>query len=126
MFSGHRQSIRRQEDRETYLYVDRYGHGLFFALLLILLLAVLDVYFTIFHLAHGGQEINPLMNLFIGYGFGFLFTVKYTSTALAVLVLCIHKNLFLVRIGISSILLFYAVLSIYHLLGFLFVLDYFL
>ena len=110
MFSGRRQSIRRQEDRKTHLCVDRYGHGLFTALLLIILLSVLDAYFTILQVESGAHEINPLMSFLIGQGYMYFFWVKYALTALAVLVLCIFKNHLIVRFSLPSILILYRVL----------------
>lgn len=114
MFFGCRQSIRRWTDRETHLYVDRYGHGLLITLLLIVLLSVLDAYFTIFHIENGAMEINPLMNLFIGYGYIHFFIVKYVLTAFAVIILCICKNWLSVRIGTVFILFFYVVVFAHH------------
>lgn len=116
-FSGHRQSIRRWTDRKTYLYVDRYGHGLLITLLLFILLCILDAYFTIFLVERGAQEINPLMNFLIDYGYMYFFVVKYVLTALAVFIFCICKNHFLMRVGIVSVLFLYFVILTNHLLG---------
>ena len=93
MVFGRRQAVRRQVDRETHPYVDRYGNKLLIALVLILLLSVLDAYFTIFHLERGALEINPFMNYLIGHGYLCFFTVKYLLTALAIFVLCVYKSL---------------------------------
>jgi hypothetical protein len=115
ILSGRRQTIRRQRDRETHLYVDRYGHRLFISLLLVILLSVLDAYLTIFHLDKGAQEINPLMNSLIDYGYTYFFLVKYALTGLGVLILCLHKNRLLVRVSILCILVLYLVVFANHI-----------
>jgi len=116
IFSGRRQSIRRRTDRKTQLYVDRYGHYLFLSLLLIILLSVFDAYFTIFHVEKGAREINPFMNYLIGYGNVYFFTLKYILTALGLFILCIYKNLFIVRTIILFIILLYLTVFAHHLL----------
>jgi len=115
MFSGHRHSIRRRADRTTHLYVDRYNLSLLIPLLLIVLLSVFDAWFTIFCVEKGAREINPLMNLLIGYGNIYFFTVKYVATALGLIVLCIYKNLFISRIGILFILFLYFAVFTHHI-----------
>jgi hypothetical protein len=116
MFIGRRETIRRWTDRKTHLCVDRYGHGLLISLLLIVLLSVLDAWFTIFHVENGAQEINPFMDFFIGYGYIYFFIVKYVLTALAVFIFCIYKNLLSVRIGTVSILVIYLVVFAHQVL----------
>ncbi len=114
-FSGRRQSIRRKADRKTNLYVDRYESQLLVPFLLIIALSVLDAYFTIFHVQEGAREINPLMNLLIGYGNIYFIVMKYVVTALGVAMLCILKNLFVARIGLLFILSIYLVVLTHHI-----------
>ncbi len=116
MVAGRRQSIRRRTDQKTYLYVDLYDHYLLLSLLLILLLSVFDAYFTIFHVERGGREINPFMNLLIGYGNIYFFVVKYLLTVLGLFILCIHKNLLIVKVILLSVFLLYLAVFSYHIL----------
>jgi len=102
-------------DRKTHLYVDRYDRSLLILLLLIILLSVFDGWFTIFFVEKGAQEINPFMNILIGYGNIYFFTVKYVATALGLLILCICKNLFIARIGILFILFLYLAVFTHHI-----------
>ncbi|NIM99612.1 MAG: hypothetical protein GTO24_16535 [candidate division Zixibacteria bacterium] len=113
---GRRQVIRRKSDRKIHFRVDRYGSRLFFTLLTIILLSVLDVYFTILHLGRGAQEINPLMNFVAGYGDIYFFAAKYVLTALGILLLCIYKNLLFVRVIIASIIAIYLIVLGNHIL----------
>jgi hypothetical protein len=113
-FFGRRETIRRWTDRNTHLYVDRYGHGLFISLLLIVLLSVLDAHFTFVHMERGGVEINPLIDFLMRYGYLYCFVVKYIVTALAVFTLCLCNNFLLVRVSIRCILSVYLGLLSYH------------
>ncbi len=114
VFLGRRRSIRRKTDRKTHIYVDLYGHYLLLALLLIILLSVLDAYFTIFHVERGAREINPLMDFLMGYGNTYFFIIKYTLTALGLILLCIYKSLLLSRTIIVCILFFYLTVFANH------------
>jgi hypothetical protein len=115
MFSGRRHSIRRRADRKTHLYVDRYDHRLLIPLVLIIVLSVFDAWFTVFYVERGAREINPFMDILIGYGNIYFFTVKYVATALGLIILCIYKNLYITRIGILFILFLYFVVFTHHI-----------
>jgi hypothetical protein len=111
---GRRRSIRRKKDRKTHIYVDVYGHYLLLSLLLIILLSVLDAYFTIFHVERGAREINPLMDFLLGYGNTSFFIIKYTLTALGLMLLCIYKSLVISRTVIICLLFFYLTVFANH------------
>ena len=112
---GRRQSIRRKSDRKTNIYVDLYGHYLLLSLLLIILLSILDAYFTIFHIEKGAREINPLMDFLMGYGNTYFFVIKYTLTALGLILLCIYKSLPISRTVIICLLFFYLTVFANHI-----------
>ena len=114
MLLGRRRSIRRKKDRKTHIYVDVYGHYLLLSLLLIILLSVLDAYFTIFHVEKGAREINPLMDFLLGYGNTSFFIIKYILTALGLMLLCIYKSLVISRTVIICLLFFYLTVFANH------------
>jgi hypothetical protein len=116
MATGRRYFIRRETDRKTSVYVDRYGHKLLFALLVIILLSVFDAYFTIYHVERGALEINPFMDFFLGYGNIYFFATKYALTAFGIFLLCIYKNVLFVRIIIASIIFIYLTVFSHHIL----------
>ncbi len=116
LFAGRRHSVRRSADHRTHLYVDRYSHNLLLTLLIIVLLSIFDAYFTIMHVERGAREINPLMDFLIGYGDLYFFVAKYTLTALGVFLLCLYKNLLLVRILIGLVMLLYLTVFGHHIL----------
>jgi hypothetical protein len=115
MVFGRRRYIRRKEDKRNHLYVDRYDHSLLIALLLVVLLSVLDGYFTIFHVDMGAQEINPIMNLLLGYGDRWFFILKYLLTVIGVFIFCIYQNLLVVRAVLAFVLVFYVGVLANHL-----------
>ncbi len=96
--------------------MDRYGHYLFLSLLIIVLLSVFDAYFTMFHVEEGAREINPLMNFLIGYGNIYFFTIKYALTVVGLFILCVYKNLFIVRATILFVIFLYVTVLANHIL----------
>ncbi len=60
-FFGRRRGFRRKSDQEKGGYVDRYSSKLFFFLILIIGLNILDVLFTMMILDHKGWELNPFV-----------------------------------------------------------------
>ncbi len=89
---GHRSSFRRETDKQRGGYVDRYSPRLFFILILILGLNILDAFLTMIILAHSGWEINPLVRSAIEvYGDKF-WIWKYAIVSGALIFLCLHSN----------------------------------
>jgi hypothetical protein len=90
---GRRKYARRKEDNKNY-YVDYYHAPIiFFMVLAIILMNILDAYFTLFLLDQGNIiELNPLMAALIKKGSLYFFNVKYLLTSLSLLFLVIHKN----------------------------------
>ena len=111
---GKRRSPRRVGEREG-TFVDHYSPRLWMMILWVALMNVGDSYFTLVHLQAGGVELNPVAAALLGTGrFGFVF-VKSFLIALALCVLCIHKNFFLARIGLWVAAGSYTLLFAYHL-----------
>ena len=79
------------------------------------LMNVADSYFTLVHLQGGAIELNPIASSLLETGrLGFVL-LKSSLIAVAVLVLCIHKNFFLARVGLWVATATYTVLVLYHL-----------
>lgn len=117
---GQRTSFRRDEDRGAGGYVDRYGPGLLFLLVLILGLNVLDAFLTMMILEDGGWEMNPVVDFAIQlYGDQF-WVWKFVTVSLPLILLCLHSKFRLVMpvlLGISavyiSVILFQVLLIVY-------------
>ena len=111
---GRRQTFRRSYESEGG-FVDRYSIRLWFLILWVALMNIGDSYFTLVHLQAGGVELNPVAAALLGTGrAGFVF-VKSFLIALALCVLCIHKNFFLARVGLWIAAGSYTLLCAYHL-----------
>ena len=114
--SGKRQEVRREEDRGRYIYVDRYSLRFFVLLMAILGLGVADAFLTLYHVhVNNAEELNPIMNFFLGMSPQLFFNVKYVLTALCLTVLCLHKNLPIVRYLLGVVFLIYLVIVLNHI-----------
>jgi hypothetical protein len=117
---GRRSSFRRERDRRGGGYVDRYGPGLLFLLVLIVGLNVLDALLTTMILKDGGWEINPVVRSAIElYGDRF-WIWKFFTVSVPLVLLCIHSKFRLVMpvlCGISAVyvaVVLFQVLLIVH------------
>ena len=111
---GRRRAFRRDGEGEG-SFVDLYNPALMFVIGWVALMNVGDSFFTLFHLQAGGIELNPVADQLLEFGrFHFVFW-KSLLISLALLVLCIHKNFFLARIGLWASALSYTLLLGYHI-----------
>jgi hypothetical protein len=89
-FWGQRRTLRRKTDQQRGGYIDWYGPGLFFLLLLIVALNILDALCTLMILDYGAWELNPLVRSAIGlYGDRF-WVWKFAIVSICLVLLCIH------------------------------------
>ena len=96
VFYGRRSEFRRQKDQGRGGYVDRYGSGLLFLLVLILGLNVLDALLTMMILSDGGCELNPIARSAIQLcGDGF-WIWKFLTVSVPLILLCLHSKFRLV------------------------------
>ena len=92
-FGGRREKIRRQEDTRRIFYVDHYSPGLFFIIVSILFLCVLDALLTLFLLDQGAYEISSVTAYFLNFGPFVFFTSKYLLTITALICLLMFRNI---------------------------------
>lgn len=107
-FFGRRQTIRRKEDRLKGGYVDRYSPKLFFLLVLILGLNVLDALFTMMILDLSGLEANPVVRSVMALHGQRFWVWKFGIVAVSLVMLCLHSKFRRVReiiVGLSAIYL---------------------
>jgi len=113
---GRRRDVRRDEDRRRHIYVDQYSLRFFLLLMAILLLGTADAFLTLHHVhVNNAEELNPIMDFFLGIGPKIFFNVKYILTALCLTVLCLHKNLPIVKYLLGVVFLIYFVIVLNHL-----------
>jgi hypothetical protein len=113
-FVGRRKETRRAEEQYNY-YIDRLSARVWAIITLIIFLSVTDSLFTIYFLARGYREVNPLMNVALIIGKPVFITSKYIFTIIGVLVLGLHKNFYFVKGLIGLIIALYLFLNCYHL-----------
>ena len=110
---GRREKIRRQEDKRRIFYVDHYSAGLFFIIVSILFLCVIDALLTLSLLNLGVYKTNPVMAFFLRFGpYGF-FTSKYLLTIIPVICLLMYRNIVIRIIKISTRSLLYFIAVVY-------------
>jgi hypothetical protein len=95
LFGGRRKKIRRQEDTRRYFFVDHYSPGLFFIIVSILFLCVIDALLTLRLLDQGAYEINPVMAYFLKFGPYTFFITKYLLTIIPAICLLMFGNIVL-------------------------------
>ena len=103
---GRRRSFRRKEDQERGGYVDLYGSGLLFLIVLIVGLNILDALLTMMILEDGGLEMNPIVHSVIQiYGDRF-WIWKFAMVSVSLILLCLHNKFRFVipaMLGVSAI-----------------------
>jgi hypothetical protein len=113
---GRRRTIRRVEERSG-AFVDVHGPRILLVALAIVALNLLDAWFTLLFLSHGGKELNPFVQVVLdmgGHPWPFLL-LKTIGIGFACAFLVITKNFRPARIGILAVLIGYAALLGWHL-----------
>jgi hypothetical protein len=112
LFGGRREKIRRREDTRRIFFVDHYSPGLFFIIVSILFLCVIDALLTLRLLNQGPYEINPVMAYFLKFGPYTFFIAKYLVTIIPAIFLLMFGNIVL-RIIKSTRSVLYAMAVFY-------------
>ncbi len=116
VFFGRRRIFRRKCDRQKGGYVDRYSSGLFFILVLILGLNMLDALFTTAILDMGGWEVNPIAAAMIDlYGGGF-WIWKFGIVSTSLVLLCLHSKFRPVKAVLVGINILYVFVILHQVL----------
>jgi hypothetical protein len=114
-FFGRRRKFRRKTDQERGGYTDRYSAGLFFVLILIVGLNILDAFFTMIILDHGGWEVNPIVGCVIQlYGDKF-WVWKFVIVSISLILLCLHINFGRARTLINAVGFIYIAVVVYQI-----------
>ncbi len=114
-FFGRRKMTRRKADQRKGGYVDRYSSTLFFFLVSIIGLNVLDAFFTLLVLDLKGWEANPVVHSVITlYGTKF-WIWKFSIVSVSLALLCLHSRFRLVREIIIAISCLYVMVVAYQI-----------
>jgi hypothetical protein len=114
-FFGRRRTFRRKTDRKKGGYVDRYSYILFFLLVLILGLNILDSLFTMMIIDLGDQESNPLLRSFIELHGDMFWIWRLVIASIALVLLYLHRGFIMVRRMIIAICSIYIVIVVYQM-----------
>jgi hypothetical protein len=104
----------RRAGEQGDVYVDRFGRGDVLLVLGIFALNIFDAFCTLIWLQRGGSEGNPLMDLAIQAGNSVFLFQKCVVAGLWLLVLLVHKNFRIARVGLWVLLGVYGTLAAYH------------
>lgn len=113
-FFGRRMTPRRKSDQLKGGYIDRYSSTLFFFLITIIGLNVLDALFTMMILDLRGWEANPVVQSVIDlYGTKF-WVWKFFIVSISLTLLCLHSRFRWVKEIIVVISCLYAMVVAYQ------------
>lgn len=116
LLGGRRRTVRRSQERDG-AYVDVHGPRILLVVMLIVALNLLDAWFTLLFLSHGGRELNPFVQRVLDLGgqpWPFLL-FKTFGIGMCCAFLVMTKNFRPARIGLWFVLLGYSLLLGWHL-----------
>jgi hypothetical protein len=115
LWGGRRRHVRRVEERDS-AFVDIHGPFMLFVAMAIVALNLLDAFFTLLFLSHGGTELNPAVQLVLDsswHPWPFIL-MKTVGIGIACSFLVMAKHFRPARIGLAFVLFGYAVLLGWH------------
>ena len=89
--NGKRITIRRQEDKDRIFFADQYGPVIFFTMVGMLFLCVMDAILTLYLLKHGASAMNTLSSLLLNKGPHAFLLSKYALTMVAAFFLFLFR-----------------------------------
>lgn len=104
---------RKGEDRN--IYVDVYGKREIVLVVLILVLNILDAFFTLDYIEKGGAEANPVAQHLLDLGETWFIYAKSFLVGLCLLFLLVHKKFNFVDLALGFLCTFYTLLLGYHI-----------
>jgi hypothetical protein len=114
-FWGRRRSLRRQSDQGKGGYSDRYSPFVFFLIILILALNILDSLFTMIIVDLGGRELNPIIKSVITLHGDRFWIYKFFMLSGSLVLLCLHRGFKFFRQIIIAISSIYLIIVLYQI-----------
>lgn len=112
---GGRRQIGRRVGETAGVFVDQHGLTLFSVALAIVALNILDAWFTVFLISHGGSEMNPIVQWILDLGIAPFIFCKSVGIGICLAFLTLTKNFRVSRIGLGTVLVGYFALLLWHL-----------
>jgi len=114
--SGRRRTLRREEDKKKYSFVDWYSPRLLITLLFLLILSMLDAYFTLTLIReHGIAEANPIMAFYLEGGNISFIIEKLLFTKVSIFIFCLYNNFTITKFSLASSIIIYSAVVLYEL-----------
>lgn len=113
LLGGRREACRRDAEHWGH-FVDNHGWALFLVVSSVVLLSVLDAFFTILFLSYGAVEMNPIVAASLNGGLWVFLTMKSLGIGICVTFLTLTKNFRVSRIGLAVVFLGYSTLLAWH------------
>lgn len=113
---GRRRKVRRDDERDG-AFVDVHGPFVLLVVLVIVALNLLDAFFTLLFLSHGGVELNPIVQIVLDstwHPWPFIM-LKTVGIGMACAFLMMAKHFRPARFGLAFVFAGYAVLLGWHL-----------
>ncbi len=114
LFGGRRKRGRRDGENEN-SFVDQYSPRLLAVMFWIGLMNIGDSFFTLHHIQAGAIELNPVAAWMLTTGRTGFVLLKASVITIPLIVLTLHKNFSLARVGIWTAAGAYTVLFAYHI-----------
>jgi hypothetical protein len=112
---GRRRTFRRKVDQQRGGYIDQYSSELFFFLVLIVGLNVLDAFFTMMILDVGGWEVNAIVDSVIAICGDKFWVWKFGIVSASLILLCLHSKFRFVKALILGTTVIYIGIVLYQL-----------
>jgi Domain of unknown function (DUF5658) len=114
-FVGGRRRGARRVGEDVHAFVDQYGQRMWALLAWVALMNACDSFFTLLHLQDGAIELNPVAGWMLSTGRVGFVLLKSILITLPLVVLCLHKNFPLARLGLWLAAAVYTALVAYHI-----------
>lgn len=98
---GRRKYTRRKDDKRNHIFVDIYSTRLMIILLSLLIFSYVDAFLTLSLIKAGiVTEVNPVLSFYLELDTSYFILNKTLLTALSLVILCLHKNVLITRVGL--------------------------
>ena len=114
-FFGRRRWFRRKSDQEKGGSLDRYSPTIFFLIISILTLNILDSLFTMIILDLGGRELNPVVRSVMALHGDHFWIYKFIMVSGSLVLLCLHRGFKFFRGIIIAISTLYLIIVLYQI-----------
>ncbi len=114
LFARGKRKAGRRDGEDKNIYVDVYGKREIYLVILILVLNILDAFFTLNYIEKGGAEANPIAKGLLDLGNSWFIYAKSFLVGICLSFLLVHKKFAYVDLALGFLCAFYSLLLGYH------------